>query len=265
MFQVGGNTMRRLVYIALLLGLFVAVAGLSAKDSQPKFKTAEVKHLTKADGVDLSHDYLDYAYEYLREDLQKTKLFSAVVEDGGSVADADAANSVIVACKFLDFSKGHFITPDSARVDITISRRSDHAVVQRFTTKLAWKPVGNDKGKGMMSGKELSYEIKKALGKSDMDAVAANPAPAVPVAPVAVAEPPKNPNVKLAILSTPEAADIEVDGSFVGNTPSAVELAPGEHTVVISKKGFWPWKRTIKLVAGDIKLNAELEKATSGQ
>jgi len=79
--------MRRFVPIALLLGLIVAVAGLSAKDTQPKYKTAEVKHLTKADDVDLSQDYLNYAYDHLREELQKTKLFGAVVEDGGTVAD----------------------------------------------------------------------------------------------------------------------------------------------------------------------------------
>jgi hypothetical protein len=68
-------------------------------------------------------------------------------------------------------------------------------------------------------------------------------------------------NVTLSIRSTPEAADIVVDGSFVGNTPSAIDLATGEHTVIISKKGFEPWKRTIKLAGGDIKVNAELEKA----
>jgi len=66
---------------------------------------------------------------------------------------------------------------------------------------------------------------------------------------------------KLSISSIPDGADIEVDGSFMGNTPSAVELSPGEHTVSVKKSGYKPWERKIKLTGGEIKLNAELEKA----
>ena len=66
---------------------------------------------------------------------------------------------------------------------------------------------------------------------------------------------------KLSISSIPDGADIEVDGSFMGNTPSAIELTPGEHTVSVTKLGYKPWERKIKLTGGDIKLNAELEKA----
>jgi CRISPR/Cas system-associated exonuclease Cas4 (RecB family) len=110
-----------------------------------------------------------------------------------------------------------------------------------------------------MRPKEIQ-KVSLMLGKPNVDETAATPASPAAATLVAAAEPPKNTNVKLAILSTPEAADIEVDGSFVGNTPSAVDLATGEHTVTISKKGFEPWKRTIKLAGGDIKLNAELEK-----
>ena len=107
-------------------------------------------------------------------------------------------------------------------------------------------------------------KVTAMLGKAGVDETAATTAPAaVAAAPVAAAEPPKNTNVTLSIRSTPEAADIEIDGSFVGNTPSAIDLAMGEHTVVISKKGFEPWKRTIKLSSGDIKLTAELEKTVA--
>ena len=47
----------------------------------------------------------------------------------------------------------------------------------------------------------------------------------------------------------------------MGNTPSVVELTSGEHTVAIRKSGCKAWERKIKLTSGDIKLNAELEKA----
>ena len=112
-----------------------------------------------------------------------------------------------------------------------------------------------------MRPKEIQ-KVSLMLGKPNVDETAATAAPTAAAAtPVAAAEPPRNTNVTLSIRSTPEAADIEVDGSFVGNTPSAIDLATGEHTVIISKKGFEPWKRTIKLAGGDVKVNAELEKA----
>lgn len=66
----------------------------------------------------------------------------------------------------------------------------------------------------------------------------------------------------LAIASTPPGADIEVDGSFVGNTPSTVTLATGSHQVVVKKKGFADWSKTLNITSGNINLNAELEQTT---
>jgi hypothetical protein len=39
-----------------------------------------------------------------------------------------------------------------------------------------------------------------------------------------------------------------------------VELAPGEHVVIVKKSGYKPWERTLKISGGEIKLTAELEK-----
>jgi hypothetical protein len=64
----------------------------------------------------------------------------------------------------------------------------------------------------------------------------------------------------VAIDSTPSNADIEVDGAFVGNTPSTVPLAAGSHQIVVKKKGFVEWNRTIAVNGGAIHLNAELEQ-----
>ncbi len=65
---------------------------------------------------------------------------------------------------------------------------------------------------------------------------------------------------RLSVTSVPDGADIEVDGSFMGNTPSSIELVSGEHTVSVKKFGYKTWERKIKLTSGDVKLNAELEK-----
>ena len=65
---------------------------------------------------------------------------------------------------------------------------------------------------------------------------------------------------KVSITSSPDGADIEIDGSFVGNTPSIAEIAPGEHSISVTKSGFKPWGRKVKVVGGDIRINAEMEK-----
>jgi hypothetical protein len=66
----------------------------------------------------------------------------------------------------------------------------------------------------------------------------------------------------LAIDSTPSGADIEVDGSFVGNTPSTIDIKPGSHQINIKKKGFVIWTRTLNVTGGTIHLNAELDADT---
>jgi S1-C subfamily serine protease len=54
----------------------------------------------------------------------------------------------------------------------------------------------------------------------------------------------------IAVKSTPEGADIEVDGKFVGSTPSTVHLDAGDHRITVKKKGYTVWERTMGLNAG---------------
>lgn len=64
---------------------------------------------------------------------------------------------------------------------------------------------------------------------------------------------------QLQITSTPDAADIEIDGSFVGNTPSNVGVAAGQHQISVKKSGFKPWERKIAVSSGQVNVNAVLE------
>jgi hypothetical protein len=64
---------------------------------------------------------------------------------------------------------------------------------------------------------------------------------------------------QLVITSTPDAADIEIDGSFVGNTPSTVGVAAGQHQISVKKSGFKPWERKITVSSGQVNVNAALE------
>ena len=62
------------------------------------------------------------------------------------------------------------------------------------------------------------------------------------------------------VTSAPGSADVEVDGKFVGNTPSSVSLPAGDHTIRITKKGYKPWERKLTVSGGTANVNAELEE-----
>jgi len=64
----------------------------------------------------------------------------------------------------------------------------------------------------------------------------------------------------LEITSSPPGAEIELDGNFSGDTPSSVSVAPGEHSIRISKSGYKPWERKMKTTSGNLMIAADLEQ-----
>jgi len=61
--------------------------------------------------------------------------------------------------------------------------------------------------------------------------------------------------------STPTGAEIMLDGSYVGNTPSSITAAPGRHGVELSMPGFAAWKRELQVTDGSkVDVNATLQK-----
>jgi PEGA domain len=85
----------------------------------------------------------------------------------------------------------------------------------------------------------------------------AQPASSTPAAPNPV--PAATAQAQLQVTSTPEGADIEMDGGFVGDTPSTVGVAPGQHQLSVKKAGFQPWVRKITVSSGQVNVNAVLE------
>ncbi len=77
----------------------------------------------------------------------------------------------------------------------------------------------------------------------------------------APAAPPATAQASLVIDSSPPGADIEIDGAFVGNTPSTVPVTPGSHEIAVKKKGFSDWNRKLSVTGGSVHLSAELESS----
>ena len=63
----------------------------------------------------------------------------------------------------------------------------------------------------------------------------------------------------VSVTSNPPGGDTEIDGKFVGTTPSKFELTPGKHQIQVKKSGHRDWHRTLDLLTGaNIALVAEL-------
>jgi hypothetical protein len=116
-----------------------------------------------------------------------------------------------------------------------------------------------------MHGKDISIpkgtEIT-AYVNGDLKLDFAKFQPTMPVAVASSSVPTAPASAKLQLESNPSGADITVDGSFVGNTPSDVQVPEGEHTIAVKRAGFKEWERKMKVSGGSsVHLNAELEKA----
>lgn len=65
----------------------------------------------------------------------------------------------------------------------------------------------------------------------------------------------------LNVSSSPNGADVFVDGQFLGNCPAALKLTPGKHTIVVKMTTYKDWSRDVTVESGSqVQLNASLEK-----
>ena len=62
----------------------------------------------------------------------------------------------------------------------------------------------------------------------------------------------------LTIEASVPDCDIEVDGSFVGSTPSTLNLAPGKHEIVVRKAGYKDWTRSMMVTGGAVHVSADM-------
>ena len=65
----------------------------------------------------------------------------------------------------------------------------------------------------------------------------------------------------LTINANQAGADIMVDGMFVGNAPTTIQLAPGMHKLML-QQGSSTWQRDIQITGGSVTINASLGRST---
>jgi len=109
-------------------------------------------------------------------------------------------------------------------------------------------------------GKEHKTSIVKTIIKTSLPSPAAGGSAVPP--PSEPSQIAKQPDFTTVVCkSTPDGAEITIDGKFVGTTPSTLRLAPGDHTVLLQKTGFKDWSRSLTVSeSGDLNLDITLDR-----
>ena len=275
--------MKRSALILVLLAASFAAAPLAAATGDhPPINTIVVDHFANANGMAQSQDFMHFFADYLSVELAKGNVAAQVVDQGTPVPDAAAANSLVIDGKFLSHEDAGFMKPGKLIVEISIYRLSDHALVKTWaaTTHFPINADHKDRVYAYYTGTAAADAISDALRTTDLSAIppatpgsstaapvtasspapinAPGPAPA-PSSSAAPATPDTLASVQLS--SDPAGAEITIDGSYVGNTPSLIKLKPGTHSISMAMPGYTPWARSIETAAGESRnFAATLEK-----
>jgi hypothetical protein len=89
------------------------------------------------------------------------------------------------------------------------------------------------------------------LDSANFPLAAQDPAPAT----AKLAAPPAT---EVDVLSTPSGAEIEVDGVFMAETPSAIAVPAGDHTISVRMAGYDTWRQLIHASGTRMTLNVQL-------
>lgn len=126
-------------------------------------------------------------------------------------------------------------------------------VGDRIASKL-FNGIGDEIGK-QRAGRKPLVPSPEASGTSP---------PLTPRSPAVVPiQPASSPPVQQATVefwSSPAGADIEVDGKYIGSTPSTITVQAGEHTITMRKQDFRTWQKTISVTSGNLRVAAYMEQ-----
>jgi hypothetical protein len=164
----------RIFTVALVALMFAMGAAARAKGEAPQYKTAEAKHFTTAEGVELSPAFVDYFYAELRNELTKAKLVKEVIGEGEAVEDADAPKSLVISGTVTEYKKGSVVKSSligfgaglrSLKMDADVVRRSDKQNLCLIHVHVKIDPRWNEKVMAKGAAHEMVKEMKKVLAE----------------------------------------------------------------------------------------------------
>src|SRR5712672_2381089 len=164
----------RIFTVARVALMFAMGAAARPKDEAPLYKTAEAKHFTTAEGVELSPAFVDYFYAELRNELTKAKLVKEVVGEGEAMEEADAPNSLVISGTITEYKKGNVVKSAligfgtgmrSLKMDADVVRRSDKQNLCVLHVHVKIDPRWDEKIMAKGAAHQLVKEMKKALAE----------------------------------------------------------------------------------------------------
>lgn len=163
--------MRRLS-IAVCVAILLLALPAWGKEKEPKFKTVEPKHFSRAEGVELPPEFPDFLYAELKNELQKSGLFEQVVGEGEVVEAADAERSVVLEGNLLEYKKGSVVKESligfgaglrSLRAQIVVHRRSNNEPLIDKELKVSASSKWDPKHLARFLAKKITDEVKRDL------------------------------------------------------------------------------------------------------
>jgi PEGA domain len=180
--------------------------------------------------------------------------------------------------------------PQTAEIIKTFNERCPEVIITNNVQKADFAVIlDHEGGKGLLrhrnkiavfnrNGDAIFSDSTRELGNSVKDACqailspASRPREAVSETPQPTALAPQSANsrsvetqiqasanAEIEVASTPGGAEIELDGTFVGSTPSTIGVAAGDHVIIVQKNGYKSWQRKLRTSTGKVNITAELE------
>jgi hypothetical protein len=159
--------------IAIALVGLLSVVPAWAKKGEPKFKSMEVRHFSRVEGVELAPEFPDFLYTAVREELEKSGLFTEMTGENEVVDPADAPQSFILDGTILEYGKGSVAKTvligfgagrRALRVKMTVHRRSDNQTVLdqelKVRSPVQWKPQVLARSVAKKSAGEIKKNLK---------------------------------------------------------------------------------------------------------
>jgi len=254
--------MKRLVLLLLPLLLLAPASLFAGKPAPLNFRYIVLRQIDAGNSGMVPPDFVNYVQQYTLEWLIKNQAASQVVVEGAAVSPGDAPNSLLIEAKVTYFEKGALFSLGKMNFNVTIYRLSDHALVRDMPVNGVFPPGAMQKRKADIVAMGLGTAIRKSLefvNLASIPAAAPQPATAAPgYGPAAPAYGTPAPAAAAAaesssaqFTSEPSGAEIAIDGSYAGSTPSTIKLKPGTHSIKITKNGFEPWVRSIEIGSGE--------------
>lgn len=172
------DTMKSRILASIAVALCVVFAA-GGKKPETRFKSIEVTHFSREEGVELAPEFSDFLYAAMREKLQKSGLFEQIVGEGEVVEPSETEQSLIVKGSIREYKKGSMkkrviggvifgqagaaFGQRNLRAQITVRRRSNNESIldQEMIVKA---PMDFDQKRlATLLADRIAKEMKKSL------------------------------------------------------------------------------------------------------